>query len=82
VIGEVIALGVADLMMREIFVATDIMAGEMMGAVARVVMARKSMPVKRVSGKSVRAKSAAHMDRTVGSEAMEAAKAMHAAAAK
>jgi hypothetical protein len=45
-------------------------------------MARKSMPVKRVSGKSVRAKSAAHMDRTVGSEAMEAAKAMHAAAAK
>jgi hypothetical protein len=66
-------------------VVTEIVAGDVMAAVARIVMARKSMPVKRVSGKSVRAKSSAHMDRTVrceAMEAMEAAKAMHAAAAK
>ena len=50
--------------------------------VARIMMAGKSMPVKGVSGESVRVKGAAHMDRTVGCKAMEAAKTMHAPTTK
>lgn len=77
---------VADLMVRKIFMVTEIVAGDMVAAVdgvAREMMAHDSMPVKRVGGECVRAKCVAHVDRTVGREAMkamEAAKAtMHAA---
>jgi hypothetical protein len=47
------------------------------------MMSCNSVPVKRMIGESVRAKSVAHMDRAVGREAVEAmkaAKAVHAAA--
>lgn len=71
-------------MVRKIFMVPEIMTGDVVAAVdgvARKMMARDSMPVKRVSGESVRAKRMTHMDRTMGREAMEAveaAKAMHA----
>jgi hypothetical protein len=81
-----VVIGIADLMVRKIFVVTEIMAGDMVAAVdsvAREMMAHDSMPVKRVGGECMRAKRVAHMDRSVGREAMEtmeAAKAsMHAA---
>jgi hypothetical protein len=58
-----------------------LMTGEVVAAVARKMVARDSMPVKRVSGECVRAERTTHMDWTMGREAMEAveaAKAMHA----
>jgi hypothetical protein len=70
----------------KIFVVTEIVAGDMMAAVdgvSGIMMSCNSVPVKRMSGESVRAKSVAHMDRAVGREAVEAmkaAKAVHAAA--
>jgi hypothetical protein len=64
------------------FMVTEIVVGEMTAPVDGV--ARKSMvhmPVKCASGESVRTKGAAHMHRTVGREAVKAAKAMAAAEA-
>jgi hypothetical protein len=81
----VVVIGVADFMVLKIFMVPEIMTGDVVAAVdgvARKMMARKTMPVKRVSGECVRAKRTTHMDWTMGREAMEAveaAKAMHAA---
>ena len=80
-----VVIGVADFMVRKIFMVPEIMTGDLVAAVdgvARKMMARESMPAKRVSGECVRAKRTTHMDGTMGREAMEAveaAKAMHAA---
>ena len=81
-----VVIGIADFMVRQIFMVTEIVTGDMVAAVdgaARKMMAHDSMPVKRVGGECVRAKCVAHMDRTVGREAMEAMEAakasMHAA---
>ena len=80
-----VVIGVADFMVLKIFMVPEIMTGDVVAAVdgvARKMMARKTMPVKRVSGECVRAKRTTHMDWTMGREAMEAveaAKAMHAA---
>ena len=49
-----------------------VVAGEM---ISMDGVARKSMPVKSVSGEAVRTESVTHMDRTMGSKAMEAVEA-------
>jgi hypothetical protein len=65
VIGKV--AGIADCM-----IVTKVVAGETISVDG---MARKSMCAKSVSGETVRAKGVTHMDRTMGSEAMEAVEA-------
>ena len=49
-----------------------VVAGEMISVDG---VARKSMPVKSVSGEAVRSESVTHMDRTMGSKAMKAVEA-------
>lgn len=64
-IGKV--AGTADCM-----IMTKVVAGDMISVGG---MASKSMPAKSVSGEAVGTKSVSHMDRTMGSKAMEAVEA-------